>query len=73
MAARCHGERGMMGGDRSLRGQLVSELRLGQPWRQVQSLAVICPRPLLRDSPNRSSEADFILTLAQNLRHAMFS
>lgn len=45
MAALCHRERDMMGGDRSLRGQSVSELRLGKLWRQVQSLSVICPHP----------------------------
>lgn len=43
MAAWYHGERAMWGGDRSLRGLLVSELRPGQPWRQVQVPRCVLP------------------------------
>lgn len=68
MAAWCHGEWGMMGGDRSLRGLLVSELRPGQPWRQVQCCAGLCPRPTPTGQSEQEQWGSFILLiLAQNL------
>lgn len=69
MAAWCHGERGTM-------GRPIPERPVGE-WAEnraaMETIAVprcVCPRPLLRDDPSRSSEAGFILTQNLHLFHS---